>query len=278
MKLSYRNPKNAVAVAAYWGKSLDKPDWYEVKAQAGDMTEVFIFDVIGWPFTDISGLVRSMAAVKDKPILARINSPGGDVFDGMSLFNAFANHPGGVTVRIEGLAASMASIVAMGGRKVEAYQNTMFMVHNAWTVAGGDHNLMREVADLIEKISGQMLEIYTGKTKSGKKDMKAMMDEETWLTAKEAAEKGFIDTVLTSGKAAKAAFDLSMFAHAPDALIIDRDHELTERDAEKALRDAGFSRNKAKALLAGGKAAEGEAELIAVAKKTLTIFGGQTHG
>jgi len=277
MKLNYRNPKNAQAVAAYWGKSLEKPDWYEFKAVSGDTAEVFIFDVIGWPFTDISGLVRSMAAEKDKPILARINSPGGDVFDGMSLYNAFANHPGGVTVRIEGLAASMASIVAMGGRKVEAYQNTMFMIHNAWTVAGGDHNAMREIADIVEKISGQMQDIYTGKTKTGKKDMQAMMDAETWLTAKDAEAKGFIDTVLTSvltsGKGTKGQFDLSVFANVPDDLLDDR--ELTERDAEKALRDAGFSRHKAKALLAGrSQVFEGAEDVIAACKKTLSIIGG----
>jgi len=274
MKLSYRNPKNAVAVAAYWGKSLDKPDWYEVKALSGDTMEVFVFDVIGWPFTDVSGLIRAMATEKEKPILARINSPGGDVFDGMSLFNAFANHPGGVTVRIEGLAASMASIVAMGGRKIEAYQNTMFMVHNAWTVAGGDHNLMREVADLIEKISGQMLEIYTGKTKSGKKDMKQMMDDETWLTAKEAEAKGFIDTVLTSGKAAKAVFDLSMFAHVPDGITEEQEgRELTRKETERALRNAGASREYARAV-AAKRADASEVELLAACQKTLTVFGG----
>jgi ATP-dependent protease ClpP protease subunit len=273
MKLSYRNPKNAIAVAAYWGKSLDKPDWYEFKALSGDTAEIFIFDVIGWPFNDIGGLIRSMAAEKDKPILARINSPGGDVFDGMSLYNAFANHPGGVTVRIEGLAASIASIVSMGGKKVEAYQNTMLMVHNAWTVIGGDHNAMREIADIIEKISGQMQDVYTGKTKSGKKEMKAMMDEETWLTAKEAEAKGFIDTVLTSGKGAKGQFDLSVYANVPDDLLEDR--ELTERDAERALRDAGFSRHKAKALLAGrSQDTEGAEDLIAACKRTLSIIGG----
>ena len=287
MKLSYRNPKNAVAVAAYWGKSLDKPDWYEVKAQAGDTMEVFIFDVIGWPFTDISGLVRSMAAEKDKPILARINSPGGDVFDGMSLFNAFANHPGGVTVRIEGLAASMASIVAMGGRKIEAYQNTMFMIHNAWAVMVGDHNAMREGADILEKISGQMLEVYTGKTKSGKKDMKEMMDGETWLTAKEAEAKGFIDTVLTSGKAAKAAFDLSMFTHVPDEIQGEgNSHQiLTGFDVERILKNGGAPKGFAKAVAAACRAnglfdrsqsdeSAALSECTAEVKKLTTLIGG----
>jgi len=256
--LAYRNEKNAHAISAFWGKSLDKPDWYSINALAGDEPEIFIYSIIGWPFTDEEGLIRSMAGMKDKHLLARINSPGGDVFSGMSLFNAFANHPGGVTVRIEGMAASIASIVAMAGKKVEAYPNTMVMVHNAWIYAAGDHNAMREIANITEKISGQMRDIYTGKTKTGKKEMTQMMDDETYMTAQEALEKGFIDTILKNGKGAKAEFELP-FANVPDYFKAS-DKELTERDAEKILRDAGFSRHKAKAVLAGRKDAEGVAE------------------
>jgi len=273
--LAYRNEKNAHAISAFWGKSLDKPDWYSINALAADTAEIFIYNVIGWPFNDIGGLVREMAGMKDKPILARINSPGGDVFDGMSLFNAFANHPGGVTVRIEGMAASIASTVAMAGKKVEAYPNTMVMVHNAWVYAGGDHNVLREIADITEKISGQMQDIYTGKTKTGKKEMKKMMDDETYMTAQEALDKGFIDTILKNGKGVKAEFDLP-FANVPDYFKA-ADKELTERDAEKALRDAGFSRHKAKALLAAGKYVPDEEEIEsikALCKKTISIIQG----
>jgi hypothetical protein len=104
--------------------------------------------------------------------------------------------------------------------------------------------------------------------------MKQMMDEETWLTAKEAAEKGFVDAVLTSGKAAKAAFDLSMFAHAPDGLADEHEgRELTRKETERALRNAGASREYARAM-AAKRADASEAELIAIAQKTLTIFGG----
>lgn len=276
MKLAYRNPKNAVAVAAYWGKSLDKPDWYSINAAAGDEAEIFIYDVIGWPYNDAGELVRMMAGMRDKPITARINSPGGDVFDGMSIYNAFANHPGGVTVRIEGLAASIASIVAMAGRKVEAYQNTMVMIHNAWMGVVGDHNFMREMADVIEKISGQMLDVYVGKAKTGKREMKQMMDDETFMTAQEAKEKGLIDTVLANGKGAKALFDLP-FSNVPECLRAEGS-EPTEREIERALRDVGLSKNKAKkalALLAGCSREPEEAELIEAAKKTLNIFGGK---
>lgn len=251
MKFAYRTEHNAKAVAAFWGKPLDKPDWYSINALVDNEPEIFIYSVVGWPFTDEEGLIRSMAEMKDKHLLARINSPGGDVFAGMALFNAFANHPGGVTIRIEGMAASIASMLAMAGKKVEAYPNTTFMVHNAWIGVAGDHNALREVADITEKISGQMRDIYSAKTKIGKKEMQAMMDVETYMTAQEAANKGFIDTILKSGKGAKAEFDLP-FANASNYFQAE-DRELTERDAEKILRDAGFSRHKAKAILAGRK-------------------------
>ncbi len=223
MKFNYRNQKNADAIAAYWNKPLNKPDWYSVQALADDIQEIFIYDIIGWPYNDVGELVRIMAGIKDKPILARINSPGGDIFDGMALFNAFANHPGGVTTRIESLAASAASVLAMAGKKVEAYKNTMLMIHNAWVFAIGDQNALREIADLLEKIDGNILDVYTGKTKTGKKEMKQMMDDETWMTAQEAKDMGFIDIILTSGKAVKAQFDLSIFAHVPNGIMAEEE-------------------------------------------------------
>lgn len=274
MKLDYRNSKNARVVAAYWNKPLDRPDWYKINDLADDMTEIFIYDVVGWPYNDAGELVRTIAGMKDKHILARINSPGGDYFDGLGIANAFANHPAGVTTRIESLAASITSTIAISGKKVEAYQNTMFMIHNAWVVAMIDENSGQEMVELLKKLDVNMIDMFTKKTKTGKREMKEMMDKETWMTAKEAKEKGFIDTILESGKPVKAEFDLSVFDNLPDYLK--PDHELTERDAEKALRDAGFSRHKAKAMLAGRLRADTtEEEAIQAALKTLNIIGGK---
>jgi len=259
----------------YRGAKMSNKSWFRFENKAGeDSTTVYVYDEIGYWGVTAKEFCDALNGVATSVINLKINSPGGDVFDGMSLYNAFANHPGGVTVRIEGLAASMASIVAMGGRKVEAYQNTMFMIHNAWTVAGGDHNAMREIAEIIEKISGQMLEVYTGKTKTGKKDMKQMMDDETWMTAGEAEAKGFIDTVLNSGKGAKGQFDLSMFANVPEGIVEEQEgRELTRKETERALRNAGASREYARAV-AAKRADASEAELIAACQKTLSIFGG----
>lgn len=264
MKLSYRTEHNAKAIAAFWGKPIDGKAPYEVKAISEDEAELFIYDVLGFPFNDINAMIREVSAIKAKNLLVRVNSPGGDIIDTFALYHEIKNHSANVTVRIEALAASAASILALAGNEVQAYSSSLMMIHNSLVMAVGNRFELAEVCDLLEKIDTNMQDIYTAKTKIGKREMADMMKAETWLSAKEMKDKGFIDTILESGKAAKAAFDLSIFANAPDG--IGNDHELTERDAEKALREAGFSRNKAKALLAGRKDGEGEAEQALIEK------------
>lgn len=256
MNLAYRTDKNAHAISAYWKKPLDKPDWFLINNLADDTPEIFIYDVIGWPYNDIGALVRGLAEMKNRTPLVRINSPGGDVWDGMALMNAFASHPGGTTVRIESLAASIASVIAMGGRKVEAYQNAMMMIHNSWICTAGNRIELLEIADILEMVDENIMESYTGKTKIGKKEMREMMRAETWMNAKTMKEKGFIDSILESGKGAKASFDLTIYGNVPDDLIQDTEHN--KRKIERALRDVGFSLNSAKAFIARGLKAESE--------------------
>jgi len=241
---------------------------------------------VGWPYNDPRELITALADMGD--VLVRINSPGGDVFDGIAISNAFASHKGTVTTRIEGLAASIASVIAMSGKKVQAYDNIMLMIHNAWTFMIGNQYEMRDIADLLEKIDGNILDAYQKKTKKAKRDIAEMMKNTTWMTAKEALDQGFVD-VIVDGKSVKADFNLSIFANLPEEFKEDK--ELTERDAEKILRDAGFSRHKAKAVLARRKEAEGDepvvvppivpimppqdnSELIAALKNNLKLFGG----
>jgi len=252
MKLAYRSEKNAEAVARFWGKSLEKPDWYRIEAKETDETaEIIIYDVIGWPYNDAFDLVRALGNIKAKNISVRINSPGGDVFDGVAIFNALKDHEAHVTTKIEGLAASMASIVALAGDEVQAHKNAMYMIHDPWVLAAGNQYDLREIADILQKIGGNMLDIYYDKSNIGKRELKAMMKEETWFTAAEAKDRGLIDTVLDAG-AAKAKFDLSIFANVPDELE-DADREgatLSKQEIERALRDAGASRSFAKSIAA----------------------------
>jgi ATP-dependent Clp endopeptidase proteolytic subunit ClpP len=273
MNLKYRNRKNAEASARYWGKSLDKSDWYKIEALSDDEAEIMIYDVIGWPFNDAGEFVRALSDMKQKTITVRINSPGGDVFDAFAIFNALQSHKSKIVTRIESLAASAASFIALAGKEVQAYKNAMLMIHNSWVYAAGNQYDLREIADILEKLDGNMVDIYAENSSVGKKEVRDMMKAETWLTAKEAKEKGFIDTII-DGKAAKAQFDLSMFANTPDEFIAGENHEPTEREKEKALRDVGLSLKEAKAFLAGRRAGDGIDEVKAELKKTLTIFGG----
>jgi len=254
MKLAYRSEKNAEAVARYWGKSLEKPDWYRIEAKDDDNNaEIIIYDVVGWPYNDAFDLIRNLGTIKAKNISVRINSPGGDVFDGVAIFNALKEHPAHVTTKIEGLAASIASIIALAGDEVQAHKNAMYMVHDPWVLAAGNQYDLREIADILGKIGGNMLDIYYDKSNIGKRELKQMMKDETWFTAAEAKDRGLIDTILDTG-AAKAKFDLSIYANVPDELE-DSDREgatLSKQEIERALRDAGASRSFAKSIAARG--------------------------
>ena len=129
----------------------------------------------------------------------------------------------------------------------------MMMIHDPWVLTIGNQYELREIADILEKISGNMVDIYTTESNVGKKEIREMLKAETWMTSKEAKEKGFVDTIV-DGKAVKAQFDLSMFDNVPDDILpaqSEGGRKLTEREVERALRDAGASRNFAKAIAAG---------------------------
>ena len=260
MKLNYRTQANAQAIATIYNKPLDKPEWFKVIAakSADEESEILIFDYVGYPYNDPREFIQALSEMGNVTI--RINSPGGDVFDGMVLVNAIASHKGIVTTRVEGLAASMASVIAVSGKKVQAYDNTMLMIHNAWTFAMGNQYEMRDTADLLEKIDGNILDAYQNKSKKGKKAIAEMMKATSWMTAKEAKDNGFIDEIVT-GKSVKAEFNLSIFANLPDEFKAEddpTDKKLTERELEQAIRDVyGLSHNKAKAVLAGCRKVDG---------------------
>ena len=249
MKFQYRTERNARAMAASWGKAIEDKAAYSIKSLSDDDYELFIFDVLGWPFNDINAMIREVSSIKAKNLLVRLNSPGGDAIDTFALYHELKNHQAKVTVRIEALAASAASFLALAGDEVQAYPSSLMMIHNCWVMAVGNRFEFAEISDILEKIDTNMQDIYTAKTKIGKREMAGIMKAETWMNAKEMKDSGFIDTII-DGKAAKAEFDLSIYANAPDWY---RATEPTEREKERALRDVGFSQKEAKAILSGRK-------------------------
>ncbi|AOF54262.1 Clp protease ClpP [Rodentibacter caecimuris] len=122
-----------------------------------------------------------------------IHSPGGDVFDGIAIYNLLKNHPANKTVYIDGLAASMASVIAMVGNEVIMPENAMMMIHKPWGIQGGDAEDMRKYADLLDKVENTLIPAYAEKTGKTPEELAEMLSAETWLNAKECVEQGFAD-------------------------------------------------------------------------------------
>lgn len=222
-----------------------------------EATEVYIYDEIGspgsWWGVDPEQFAKDLVAI-DGDVVIRINSPGGSVWGGMSMYNTIKDFKGGsTTVIIDGLAASAASYIALAGDRVQINQGAMIMIHEAWACMCGNAGDLRKEADLLDKIDEQIAGFYARQTGKDLEEIQDAMTEETWFTADEALEWGLVDEVLEKEKPAENLFDLSVFNNVPDALDKSKDRETRQpKDFEKALRDAGMSRREAKAVLSDG--------------------------
>lgn len=151
-------------------------------------------DIISWN-SSIWDFNYKMKSIKeDEDIELEINSYGGDVFLGIDLMNTLRGHAGKVTITITGIAASAASIIAMGADTIRMYSNTQLMVHNAWTYAAGNAKELRKIADDLESIGESVLASYTHRV--DEETVKKLLDEETYLSASKAKELGFIDDIV----------------------------------------------------------------------------------
>lgn len=193
--------------------------WFSIVAKAEDEpVEVFIYDEIGRWGIDAQSFIQALRAHKGKAINLRINSPGGGVFDGAAIYNALRSHGGRIESHVEGLAASMASVIALAGDTVEMAKNAFFMIHNPWVIAIGDSAILRKRAELLDKIRDTMLGTYSAKSGRDFETIRHWMDEETWFGADAAKEAGFCDVVGDEMKVA-ACFDLAAFGYHPPAAL-----------------------------------------------------------
>tara|TARA_R110002073_G_scaffold40585_1_gene115549 strand:+ start:182 stop:1213 length:1032 start_codon:yes stop_codon:yes gene_type:complete len=185
--------------------------WFNIQGKATDaVAEVYIFDEIGAYGITAQDFISEMKEYKDTPVNLRINCIGGDVFDGMAMYNIIKKREAKTTAYIEGIAASMGSVIALAADEVVMAENSLFMIHNAWGGAMGEAEDMRKTASILEKISGEIANIYERKTRLSLNRIIEMMDKETWLNAQEAYELGFIDLISDSIKVA-AKYDVSKF-------------------------------------------------------------------
>lgn len=186
-----------------------KLPWYYIKnatdaatnpeggANTGPGAEIFIYDEIGGSFgVSAIDFVEDLGKITDDNITVRINSPGGSVFDAVAIYNALIQHPASITTRVDAIAASAASIIAMAGDTIEMMVGSQLMIHDAMGVEMGNAKDMREMATFLDRQSDNLASIYAAKG-GDKQDWRAMMLAETWMFAQEAVDFGLADSVFT---------------------------------------------------------------------------------
>lgn len=203
----------------------DNKQWFKIKNQddPAKPVEILIYDQIGKDWWDDSGVgakdfAESLKAIPaDKQILVCINSPGGNVWDGLAIYHQLEARKNRVTTRIDGIAASTASVIALAGKEVQMPAGALFMIHDPWTICVGNAADMQKAIDGLKAHKDALVAIYEKKSGKTSAEIAEKMSAETWFTGTEAKDFGFIDTV-TEEEAAKNNFDLSGFRRVPQGL------------------------------------------------------------
>jgi len=234
--------------------------WYEIKNKS-DKAEIWIYDYIGkdmWTGEGVSAkdFQKELAGIKASQIDLHINSPGGDIFDGLAIYNLLKQHPANVTTFIDGWAASIASIIALAGDQVLMAENGQYMIHEPEGLVMGKSSDMRKLADVLDHVRDSSLtKTYMAKTGKTEAEINEMLTAETWMSAEQALDEGFIDEISDRMDMAACAKFIPVavkmgFKNIPET--IETKTAPTAKDAEKSLRDVGFSRKQSKKILAKG--------------------------
>lgn len=202
--------------------------WFEIKSAVNNSADIYIYDEIGGlgiTAVDFANQLSDLGDVSD--IRLRINTPGGGVFVGIAIFNLLKNHKANITAYIDGLAASMGSVIAMAADRIIMPENALMMIHNPWGGAVGDAQEMRKIADVLDKVKSSLMSVYINRSGKTEAEISAIMDAETWYTGAEAVEAGFADELAPAMDVA-ASFDLEKYGFnngpKPDQKLADNVH------------------------------------------------------
>lgn len=167
-----------------------------LNATDDDTAVIRIYDEI-WMFgVNASDFAQDLDAITAPKIRVEINSPGGDVFDGIAIYNALRAHPAHITTRVDGLAASAASLIVQAGDHRVMLSSAQMMIHNAWGITIGNADEHRAMAELLEQQDEVIAGIYASRSGGDKDEFRTLMTDETWLTDEQAVEKGLADEVI----------------------------------------------------------------------------------
>ncbi|PNU04149.1 peptidase [Novosphingobium guangzhouense] len=204
---------------------------------------ITMFEVIGedwWTGGGVTAkkVAAQLRAIGDRPVEVQINSPGGDMFEGLAIYNVLREHPQDITVKVMGMAASAASVIAMAGDTVQIGAASFIMIHNCWVVAAGNRNDMAEVAEFLAPFDQAMADVYAQRSGRTAAECAKWMDQETYMSGSVAIERGFADELLSADQT-----KVDEKAKASDAAVND------VRAMELALVAGGATRGDARARI-----------------------------
>jgi ATP-dependent protease ClpP protease subunit len=269
-------PKQLIDLAALPARAMNLapralgPGHLRLAAEQENEARLYVYGDIGGWYDAITAdsVVRELATMDgDTELHAHINSPGGSVFEGIAIYNALAMHKGKVIVHIDGIAASIASVIAMAGDEIHIGEAASFMVHSPWTIVAANAKGLRKEAEVLDVLEGGLLDIYASRTGADREALAKWLDEETWFRGQAAVDAGFASALVPAktkegdGDKKKALLSpsylqrsamLPLFKNTPvDLLPADEDGTPEVRTLERLLRDAeGLSAAQAKRVIA----------------------------
>lgn len=188
--------------------------WYRIQDGVdGASADITIYDEIGYWGTTAQGFVDELAALDAPQINVRLNTPGGDVYDGIAIYNALLRHPADVTTYVDGVAASIGSVIAQAGSVRVMAKASQMMIHDPWTMCVGNAQDMTDCADMLGLAADMLAQVYADRSDGDAKSWRAAMQRETWYSSDEAVSAGLADTVVNRA-AVDSPSDLSNFRYA----------------------------------------------------------------
>lgn len=189
--------------------------WYNIVAKSNTSADIDIFGEIGYWGVTAKQFYKDVKNLgKINRINLTLNSEGGSIIEGNAIYNILKDHPAYVSTDIVGIALSMGSVVAMSSDEIKIAENGLFMIHNPWGFAMGDAKQLRKHAEVMDKMKKGLITAYRNKVDISEVELSELMDSETWYTAQEALDAGFVDSI-TGKVEAEASFDLSRYRNTP---------------------------------------------------------------
>lgn len=217
----------------------------DVRSAVSADASISIYDTIGWSWegdgVTAKRVSAALRAIGERDVIVNINSPGGDFFEGVAIYNLLRAHPHKVTVQVMGLAASAASVIAMAGDEILMGDGAFLMIHNAWAIAIGNRHDMAASAEQLAPFDAAMAEVYAARSGMTSAQTAALMDKETWINASQAVDDGF----------ATGLVEASQITHNPNAQGQKKYLALVEASMAKAGHSRSMRRDVLKNLFSG---------------------------